>query len=106
MDAIGAHEHLRKLVGEEQADKVIHLAKEDPIMMLSITDPAAGVLAASLLVLRQSIDRYIEHRIQQDKTLEGILKDIQGGISQIAEQDRQYNEITKALDENDHTNTG
>ena len=32
----------------------------------------------ALLLISESIDDYIEHRIETDKVLEGILKDIQG----------------------------
>lgn len=32
----------------------------------------------TLLLISESIDDYIEHRIQTDKVLEGILRDIQG----------------------------
>ena len=35
------------------------------------------------LLIGESIDDYIEHRIQTDKVLEGILKDIQGNIAGI-----------------------
>lgn len=38
-----------------------------------------------LVHLNKKLDSYIEHRITADKTLEGILKDIQGNIVSIAE---------------------
>lgn len=34
-----------------------------------------------LLLISESIDDYLEHRIQSDKVVEGILKDIKGDIS-------------------------
>jgi len=37
------------------------------------------------LLISESIDDYIEHRIETDKVLEGILKDIQGNIANMAE---------------------
>jgi hypothetical protein len=40
---------------------------------------------AAILMIAESLDDYIEHRIQTDKVLEGILNDIQGGIASIDE---------------------
>lgn len=37
-----------------------------------------------LLMISESIDDYIEHRIETDRVLEGILKDIQGNVASIA----------------------
>lgn len=34
-----------------------------------------------LLLISESLDDYIEHQIETDKVLEGILKDIQGNIA-------------------------
>lgn len=39
----------------------------------------------ALLLISESLDDYIEHRIKTDKVLEGILKDIQGNISTMSE---------------------
>jgi len=39
----------------------------------------------ALLLISESIDDYIEHRIETDKVLEGILKDIQGNIANLSE---------------------
>ena len=39
-----------------------------------------------LNMICESLDDYIEHRIRSDKVLEGILQDIQGGISLISEE--------------------
>lgn len=36
---------------------------------------------STLLLTSESIDDYIEHRIDADKVLAGILKDIQGNIA-------------------------
>lgn len=44
---------------------------------------AAGIVA--LIEIRESIDNYIAAKIQSDKTIEGVLTDIQGGIAGIAE---------------------
>ena len=35
-------------------------------------------------MISESIDDYIEHRIETDRVLEGILKDIQGNVASIA----------------------
>lgn len=37
------------------------------------------------MLISESIDDYIEHRIETDKVLEGILKDIQGNIANLSE---------------------
>ena len=39
----------------------------------------------ALLLISESLDDYIEHRIETDKVLVGILKDIQGNTAQLAE---------------------
>jgi hypothetical protein len=41
--------------------------------------------AGVLVLISKSIDDYIEHRITADKTIEGILKDIQSNTATIAE---------------------
>ena len=40
---------------------------------------------AALLMISESLDDYIYHRIQTDKVLEGILEDIEGNLANIAE---------------------
>ena len=37
----------------------------------------------TLLLISESIDDYIKHRIQTDKVQEGILKDIQGNLAEV-----------------------
>lgn len=39
----------------------------------------------ALIMLSESVDDYIEHRITADKTIEEILKDIQGSIAEKAQ---------------------
>ena len=39
----------------------------------------------ALLLISESLDDYIEHRIETDKVLEGILKDIEGGVKAITD---------------------
>lgn len=50
---------------------------------------------STLLLISESLDDYIEHRIQSDKVLEGILKDIQGNLASMTE-----TKIEKLLTEN------
>ena len=40
---------------------------------------------AAILMISESADDYIEHRIETDKVLKGILKDIQENVEDIAE---------------------
>lgn len=56
-------------------------------------NPAESIL----LLISESLDDYIVHRIETDKTLEGILKDIQGNTSIMAEY---HMNIKKILTEN------
>ena len=54
--------------------------------------------------ISHSIDRYIKHRIQSDKVLEGILKDIQGNIASVDDMIENYiaiHEGAKGPDEED-----
>lgn len=48
-------------------------------------DPTEQDFWTAILMISESFDDYIEHRIEADKVLEGILKDIQGNIASIAE---------------------
>ena len=57
-----------------------------------IADPKQNITTLSvdtLLLISESIDDYIEHRIQTEKALEGILKDIQGNTAIMAEKQLQ-----------------
>lgn len=38
----------------------------------------------AFLLISESIDDYIKHRIESDKVLEGIVQDIQGDIASLA----------------------
>ena len=44
---------------------------------------AGGLKITTLLLIGESLDDYIEHRMETDKVLEGILKDIQGSLADI-----------------------
>lgn len=46
-----------------------------------------------LLLISESLDDYLEHRIETDKVIVGILKDIQGDIALMTD----YDEIIKKL---------
>ncbi|MFZ2146956.1 MAG: hypothetical protein WAV28_07030 [Sedimentisphaerales bacterium] len=69
----------------DRVDSLIEQSKDDPVLELALQDPAASILSANLICLRESIDAYIKNRIQTDKVLEGILRDIQGNIAEMAE---------------------
>lgn len=40
---------------------------------------------STFLLISESLDDYLEHRIETDKVIVGILKDIQGIIASVAE---------------------
>ena len=67
-----------------------------------ISQNTSNNVESTLLFISESLDNYIEHRIQTDKVLEGILKDIQGNIAENnARQDRMdkmFLKIIKAQD--------
>ena len=51
---------------------------------------------STLLLMSEAVDDYIEHRIEADKVLEGILKDIQANTATMAET-KIANILTKSL---------
>ena len=62
----------------ETRNEIIRLRGRD--LDLSETD-----FRAAILMISESLDDYIEHRIKADKILEEILKDIQGNTANLAE---------------------
>ena len=51
----------------------------------------------AFVLISESIDDYIEHRIQADKNLEGILKDIQGNIAESVDRQLKVEKLIKDL---------
>lgn len=55
----------------------------------------------ALLHISESLDIYIEHRIETDKVLVGILKDIQGDMASRAEMDWMMNKLREIFEKNE-----
>lgn len=51
----------------------------------SIIEDGDAFLIIALIEIRETIDGYIEHRIESDKVIVGVLKDIQNNCSIIAD---------------------
>lgn len=63
--------------------------KDRRIIRAEISKHTANCAESALLLISESLDDYIDHRIQADKVLEGILKDIQGNTAIMAEKQLQ-----------------
>jgi hypothetical protein len=62
-------------ITNEELEKCQESALENPTIMSAI----------NFTLLVKLLDIYIDHRIKQDKVIEGILRDIQAGMQQIAD---------------------
>lgn len=51
----------------------------------SVISTESVFIIIALIEIRETLDRYIEQRIENDKVIEGILQDIQNSGSVIAE---------------------
>lgn len=50
-----------------------------------IADHITNCQESTFLLISQAIDDYLEHRVETDKVIVGILKDIQGNLASITE---------------------
>ncbi len=52
----------------------------------TIIEADNAFIIIGLIEIREAVDRYIEHRIKSDKTLENILKDIYSAVQKSGSQ--------------------
>ena len=78
-------------VGLEPTDKLIKQINKDKIIMMWLLN---------MCLMRESLDRFIEHRIKTDKVIVGILKDIQGDIASMADYEAITERMKKFIEDN------
>ena len=66
-------------------------------LIASLKDRVHTLGEDNWILISESIDDYIEHRIQSDKVLEGILKDIQGNIAESVDRQLKVENLIKDL---------
>ena len=74
-------EGLKMRTTQEILDRIVKRVKTRKILAEQLKIVNGDVGAGSLLLFSEGLDDYLEHRIQADKTLEGLLQDIRGEIS-------------------------
>ena len=66
---------------QEILDRLADRVKTRKALTEQLKRANGDVGAGSLLVFSETLDDYLMHRIQADKTIEGLLQDIRGEIS-------------------------